>query len=501
MTQDERLTDGVTAAAVCVPPPSGMVGWYKAENTAVDDTGNSNGTLVDGTFAAGMVGQAFSFDGVDDYVTAPAVAAQDPTTAGSLDAWVNLNQTPATAGHHMVIISKGAFGADFDIEVETDNRVHFYVAGGVRVASTTVLTTGVWYHVAGTWDSTGLRIYVNGTLDTTNPTSGVTRPQSNLPLRIGDCNAGGLDSRCTTTRPLNGLIDEAQVFDRRLSDSEVAAAFNAGSSGTCPLSAGLEADVAPRSQGDGFLLSNDVTIIRQLVVGTATPDPNTNEFQRADSAPRATSGDGLLTSADTIQARRYVAGLDPTQPAGGPMQRALPSFDVSRQASGDPAAIEKPRKLSVIASNASPGNRVTVSIEMTGRGDELAASFTLAFDPAKLSNPHVELGPDVSPGTVLTVNSGSAAKGMLCILLDSNEPVNRSTWTPKLVTITFDVAQTAHAGRTKMSFSDTLAHRSLSDAEGDLLPAIYENGVVDIFPGAPFQDESGINGVIRWPFL
>jgi Cohesin domain len=138
--------------------------------------------------------------------------------------------------------------------------------------------------------------------------------------------------------------------------------------------------------------------------------------------------------------------------------------------------------LRVVSANASPGGRVAVSIEMTGRGDELATSFTFTFDPKKLSDPRVELGPEVSPGTVLTINSGSAAKGMLAILLDSNEPVNRSTWTPKLLTITFDVARSAQAGPTSLTFSDTLARRSMSDADGNSILSNFEDGVVNISP-------------------
>jgi hypothetical protein len=249
-----------------------------------------------------------------------------------------------------------------------------------------------------------------------------------------------------------------------------------------PTPQGLEGDVASRPNGDGFLLSNDVAVIRQMVVGVITPDPGTNEFQRADCAPRATSGDGILSSGDTIQTRRYVAGLDPQQPAGGPMAPALPNFGGDRPDSGNSYEDTKPRTLRVVSANVTPGGKATVSIEMTGRGDELAASFTLQFDPTKLSGPRVELGPDVSPGTVLTVNTGSAAKGTLAILLDSNEPVNRSTWTPKLVTITFDVAQSAQAGPTSLTFSDTVARRSMSDADGNSILSNFEDGVLNISP-------------------
>lgn len=82
--------------------------------------------------------------------------------------------------------------------------------------------------------------------------------------------------------------------------------------------AGFEADVAPRTLGDGIVLSTDVTQMRRFATGLDTIDPSGNEGQRAECAPRATLGDGVITSADVVQARRYAAGLDPLTPAGGP---------------------------------------------------------------------------------------------------------------------------------------------------------------------------------------
>jgi amino acid permease len=59
---------GITASSA-EASPSGLVAWWKAENNANDSVGGYNGTLYGGTtFTSGKVGQAFSFDGVDDYI-------------------------------------------------------------------------------------------------------------------------------------------------------------------------------------------------------------------------------------------------------------------------------------------------------------------------------------------------------------------------------------------------------------------------------------------------
>jgi len=65
----------------CDPAPAGLVAWWQAEGNAYDSIGNNNGTLINGTsFTNGEVGQAFSFNGVDNFVLV------NPASPSSLDA-------------------------------------------------------------------------------------------------------------------------------------------------------------------------------------------------------------------------------------------------------------------------------------------------------------------------------------------------------------------------------------------------------------------------------
>ncbi len=66
----ERLEDRTVPTAVA--PPSGLISWWTADNTAADLTTRHHGTLVDGAaFAAGKVGPTFNLDGLNDYVSVP----------------------------------------------------------------------------------------------------------------------------------------------------------------------------------------------------------------------------------------------------------------------------------------------------------------------------------------------------------------------------------------------------------------------------------------------
>jgi hypothetical protein len=78
--------------SACIPAPTGMVAWWPGDGNADDIVGGRNGTLVNGAgFDPGMVGQAFSFNGVN-WVEVP----DDPiwtlgTSDFTIDLWVKFN--------------------------------------------------------------------------------------------------------------------------------------------------------------------------------------------------------------------------------------------------------------------------------------------------------------------------------------------------------------------------------------------------------------------------
>src|SRR4051794_27763633 len=56
-------------AQPCSPAPSGLVSWFRGETNANDSAGTATGSFV-GTaaYAAGEVGQAFSFNGAGTFI-------------------------------------------------------------------------------------------------------------------------------------------------------------------------------------------------------------------------------------------------------------------------------------------------------------------------------------------------------------------------------------------------------------------------------------------------
>ena len=242
------------------------------------------------------------------------------------------------------------------------------------------------------------------------------------------------------------------------------------------IASGLYGDVAPRTTGDGSLISNDVTIERLFVVGLQTP--NTDEMVRADCAPRSTHGDGILTAGDTIQVRRYVAGLDPQDQIAGTIEAQRSFGESAANVLTDSESRETGRSVRIVPAIKAKKGAISFDIQMIRSGDEAAIGFTLDFDPTKLTHPRVALGAGMAPGTVLTTNLTKSAEGRIAILVDSD----REFTSDEIVSVTFDAAKGIDAS-SSLTFTDSMTHRGTSDVDGNMLPTRFVDGDVTISPG------------------
>ena len=75
------------------------------------------------------------------------------------------------------------------------------------------LPTGTWSHIAATYDGSAVKVYINGTLASSNNVSGPITT-SGLPLRIG--------GNSVWSEWFSGQIDDVRIYDRALDASELA---------------------------------------------------------------------------------------------------------------------------------------------------------------------------------------------------------------------------------------------------------------------------------------
>jgi hypothetical protein len=222
------------SAGMCRPsvaPPAGLVSWWRGENDAADYKGSNNGSLANGaTFAQGKVGQAFSLDGVDDYVQVPDSPSLNIGAGDfSLNLWVNyavVKAGPSALLPNVFIAQDEGGGAAHKwIFFSSDSGLYFHInnAGPYTFVGPVAFTpqTGQWYYLTVTRSGNVFSFYVNGALAGT-VTDSTPIPDVNASLTIGQSEGLGYFS---------GLIDETAIFNRALSADEIASIYNAGGSG------------------------------------------------------------------------------------------------------------------------------------------------------------------------------------------------------------------------------------------------------------------------------
>lgn len=172
------------------------------DGTAVGDV-----SVVKG---GGRVGNAYAFDGDDDYVAIPDDSSFGVETV-TVSAWVSSgganNREYIFDGQDHNYLLKEADGTETP-------RFGVFIGGSFHfVDATGDLSPGTWHHVAGTYDGDELRIYVDGVLADTNGNPSGPIDVSAGESRIGDYLGGGYG--------YDGLIDEVRIYDQALSPDRI----------------------------------------------------------------------------------------------------------------------------------------------------------------------------------------------------------------------------------------------------------------------------------------
>jgi len=218
--------------AGCVPPPSGVIGWWPGDGNASDPVGGRTGVLSGAaTFtptSGGKVAQAFSFAAPGDMVQVPHAPALDLEALGgaTFEGWFRSGTNAAGAvivGKHTCGVTAGWFF----------NTAQGCFIGNHHIAGQGLGRPGVddgqFHHFACVKDGTGYREYVDGVLlaSDTGPAVGTS---TSAPLQMGGINTG---SCAGGTHQLSGVVDEVTVYGRALTTAEILSIYEAGSAGKC----------------------------------------------------------------------------------------------------------------------------------------------------------------------------------------------------------------------------------------------------------------------------
>jgi concanavalin A-like lectin/glucanase superfamily protein len=219
----DAAADGDAAGPPCTTGAPSMVGWWPADGDMADrvaghaGTSGTQGGATAVMFGPGKVAGAFDLEGTS-YVQIPNAPSFQITAAITIEAWILAN---ALGGRIVDKITAG--GADGYLLDTYANKLRLIV-GSTHLSTASSLPTGAWVHVAGTWDGTTGRLFVNGSVAGSAAIAGPL-PTTSLPLRIGADSNG--ENR------FSGKIDEVALYNRALTTAEIGAIVAAGPHGRC----------------------------------------------------------------------------------------------------------------------------------------------------------------------------------------------------------------------------------------------------------------------------
>ncbi|MBN9380250.1 MAG: gliding motility-associated C-terminal domain-containing protein [Chitinophagaceae bacterium] len=206
---------------------TGLLAYYPFNGNTNDATGNgNNGTLVNNptltTDKAGNPNSAYSFDGVNNYISIPGTNLNPlnalsvamffyPTRSGTQTMVGKINYTGGVATQFQVAMDFAAFpGVLFGVN-PSSNGCAGVPLNGSYVNSGGSISLNQWHCFVATFDKGIQKIYVDGALLQTTTAAFTTLNQCpNADIQIGSWWSGDLQR-------FQGKIDEVRIYNRALS--------------------------------------------------------------------------------------------------------------------------------------------------------------------------------------------------------------------------------------------------------------------------------------------
>jgi hypothetical protein len=193
--------------------------------TYVDTLGGEPGTCVPPTCptaAPGRHGQGMHFDGVDDCIVVPDTQGYFETQAITLAIWAHQDPGATTAISQFSIRADPSGNArnSWQMEDYMDGTLaftsnHGAVSNVQALSAPGAIINGQWQHLAISWDGATKRIYIDGARVASMPV-GMPLYYDGHPADIGCDDNGG------NSEVFLGTLDDFIVYDRALTDAEVA---------------------------------------------------------------------------------------------------------------------------------------------------------------------------------------------------------------------------------------------------------------------------------------
>ncbi|WP_040406666.1 glycoside hydrolase family 2 [Amycolatopsis nigrescens] len=182
-------------------------------STATDSVGDADAALTNARWGEGVKGGGLAFSGDGQADTGAALVG----TGGSysVSAWAKLDE--AGTGFQTVVSQDTGRDSAFFLQYSGADQRWAMSFSGLRALSPEKPEPGRWYHLTGVRDAAAgsLSLYVDGAKVATR--NACTTPESTGHTVLGRGQYGG-----NQVDFLRGAVDDVRLFDRALSDKEVA---------------------------------------------------------------------------------------------------------------------------------------------------------------------------------------------------------------------------------------------------------------------------------------
>ena len=209
------------AAVTPTSAEAGLVAYYPFDGDTSDHSGNGNdGTNHGATFVSGTSGQALSFDGADDYVSAPVNINPDVMPQMTMVAWVKPDE--GSPIRQVISHDHGGYDRSLGIDSRGGGTGWSAFSGSGSVLGYHPVTIGEWVFIAAVYDQNAetVKLFVNGALINEEKGSLGTGWEY---LYIGD--------NPSYNEHFSGIIDEVKIYNYALSAAEIKSLYETTTTG------------------------------------------------------------------------------------------------------------------------------------------------------------------------------------------------------------------------------------------------------------------------------
>ena len=207
------------------PVGTGLIGFWQFEDdfsdsTTTDEAGGHDATCPQGLCPARMNGpRGTALDcGNQTRTMVIADAPEFHSSSGTVAAWVRPRLEDGLGAVASKAFGLGALNS-WELGINVDEQSYAFTgatdADQILMNGSTVVDLAQWVHLAVRWDGTTFALFLGGALELEMPHA-VTFDTHPI-LICGDADSG------TPTSGFAGQMDELRIYDRALSDAELAA--------------------------------------------------------------------------------------------------------------------------------------------------------------------------------------------------------------------------------------------------------------------------------------